>query len=128
MNLLNGLNSHPFLKGKWVLNDIQFAPEDLTKKLLPVLQVNSELKEIPAEDYGKKLVEECREQISKVPPLNRSEVEFLNLLLDKGNIKPELLTIDSELQKKIFSHPLLHWKALNVRKHRGITTENKESL
>jgi len=42
-------------------------------------------------------------------------MEFLNRVLDKGEIGPELLTDDKELQNRIKRHPLLEWKAVNVR-------------
>lgn len=43
------------------------------------------------------------------------EMEFLNRVLDKGEITPGLLTADEDLQDRIRRHPLLEWKALNVR-------------
>jgi hypothetical protein len=42
------------------------------------------------------------------------------LLLEKGEIKPELLTLDTSLQEKIKKHPLLKWKAENVKQFKGI--------
>ena len=42
-------------------------------------------------------------------------MSFLNLLLDKGEIEPALLTPDEDLQGKIKMHPMLEWKAQNVR-------------
>ena len=42
-------------------------------------------------------------------------MEFLNQILDKGKIAPELLTDDTDLQDRIRRHPLLEWKAINVR-------------
>ncbi len=48
-----------------------------------------------------------------------SETEFLNHLLDKGEIVPSLLTSDRDLQERISQHPLLKWKALNVREFKG---------
>ena len=48
-----------------------------------------------------------------------SETEFLNLLLDKGEIVPSLLTADKDLQNRIKRHPLLEWKAVNVREYKG---------
>lgn len=42
-------------------------------------------------------------------------MEFLNQVLDKGRITPELLTDDVDLQNRIRRHPLLEWKAMNVR-------------
>jgi hypothetical protein len=54
-----------------------------------------------------------------VLPFTDAEKEFLNLLLDKGDIVPSLLTTDKDLQSRISRHPLLEWKALNVREHKG---------
>lgn len=45
------------------------------------------------------------------------EVEFLDRLNERGEIVPELLADDQDLQATIRSHPGLLWKALNVRKH-----------
>ena len=42
-------------------------------------------------------------------------MSFLNLLLDKGEIEPALLTSDKDVQGKIRMHPMLEWKAQNVR-------------
>jgi hypothetical protein len=36
----------------------------------------------------------------------------------KGEINPELLTADEDLQDRIRRHPLLEWKALNVREYK----------
>ena len=41
------------------------------------------------------------------------------ILLDNGEIDPTFLTSDKDLQGRIRQHPLLEWKALNVREHRG---------
>ena len=47
------------------------------------------------------------------------EIAFLDLILDKGEIDGALLTNDKEIQERINRHPMLHWKALNVRKRLG---------
>ena len=52
-----------------------------------------------------------------VVPLNPTEVEFLDRLLDHGDIAPELLTADPALQQRIASELWLTWKAINVRDH-----------
>jgi hypothetical protein len=49
------------------------------------------------------------------------EREFLDLLLDKGEIDSTILTADTALQERIQGQPLLEWKALNVRRHKGLT-------
>ena len=45
---------------------------------------------------------------------------FLDELLDRGRIDASFLTDDAVLKHRIESHPLLEWKAFNVRRHKGI--------
>ena len=71
-------------------------------------------------DYGTRLVEECRRSMTRILPFTEAETEFLDLLFDKGEIAPPLLTKDPKLQKRIKQQPLLEWKALNVRWHKGV--------
>ena len=71
-------------------------------------------------EYGARLVKECRDGLSAVLPFSKAEREFLDLLLDRGKIDPTLLTSDTALQKLIQGQPLLEWKALNVKRHRGL--------
>jgi len=47
-----------------------------------------------------------------------NDLEFLNLVLDKGEIAPDLLTADKDLQDRIRRHPLLEWKAVNVKAYK----------
>ena len=47
------------------------------------------------------------------------KVFHLNLLLDRGEIVPSLLTTDKDLQERIIQQPLLEWKAFNVREYIG---------
>ena len=46
------------------------------------------------------------------------EMDFLEALNSRGEIVPELLTGDEEIQSKIRRQPGLLWKAQNVRQHR----------
>ena len=62
--------------------------------------------------------------LSLVLPFEPNESEFLNRLNDRGEIAPELLTEDADLQAIIRSHPGLLWKALNVRKRRGLDEDS----
>lgn len=55
-----------------------------------------------------------------VLPLEPNENEFLDLLLDHGEIDSTILTSDTTLQQRIQGQPLLEWKAVNVRKHKGL--------
>ena len=71
-------------------------------------------------EYGDQLVKECRERISAVLPFSHAELEFLDMVLDRGLIDPTILTPDEDLRKRIEAQPLLEWKALNVRRHKGL--------
>lgn len=98
--------------------NVVFDYDELTRQLIPTLHIDF------AEDfveYGKKLTEECQEALSAVLPLKDEELDFLNLLLEEGKIRPELFTSDSAVLEKINNHPMLKWKALNVRRYKGLS-------
>ena len=100
------------------LDDVDFDPLELSSQLIPALHIDGPGDFRPA-GYGDSLVEECRLSLSTLLPFNDAEREFLDLLLEEGRISPGLLTVDHVLQERISSQPLLHWKALNVRRYRG---------
>ena len=100
------------------LRDVDFEIRELEQQLLPLLRADFSWDEVEPRQYGSKLVEECREKLDAVLPFSESERKFLDLLLDEGEIDPSLLTPDKDLQERIGRHPMLEWKALNVRKHK----------
>ena len=69
--------------------------------------------------YGTTLVDECRSGLSTLLPLNAAELEFLDRLLENGEVEPSLLTANPDLQRRIRSQPLLDWKARHVRQFRN---------
>jgi len=102
------------------IEDVDFDPAELTRLLIPTLDTRAIQEQGSPAEFGARLVRECREGLSMVLPFNDAEREFLDLLLDKGEIDSTILTADTALQKRIQGQPLLEWKALNVRKHRGL--------
>lgn len=100
------------------IEDVDFDAADLTRLLIPALHVRETKEPVSPAEYGARLVRECREGLSAVLPFTDSERTFLDLLLDRGEIDPTLLTADTYLQQRIRSQPLLEWKALNVRHHK----------
>ena len=102
------------------VDDIGFDSKDLANRLIPTLRPYSIPTGVSYEEYGRMLIDQCRQNLAAVLPLNDAENEFLNLLLDEARIDATLLTDDTELQRRIESHPLLQWKALNVRRHKGL--------
>lgn len=102
------------------INDVDVDSAEIAHQLIPTLNSSTTEERGTAEEYGKRLIEECRHALSMVLPFEDNELEFLNLILDKGRIEPLLLTTDQELQGRIQCQPLLEWKALNVRRYKGI--------
>jgi len=99
---------------------VNFDPDELARLLIPTLNRRfMENQGLPAE-YGKRLVKECQAKLEAVLPLSDPEREFLDLLLEKGEIDPSILTSDQALQERIQNQPLLQWKALNVKRHKGL--------
>ena len=102
------------------LMDINFNVEEIKQMLVPLLHRNiASGGEYDVQVLAQRLVEECRDELSVVFPLSVKEMEFLDRILTKGQIEPSLITADVELQTRIIRHPMLLWKAVNVRKHFG---------
>ena len=103
------------------LKDIDFIENEIKQMLIPLFHANiAGDGEFDVQAFAQRLVAECRNELSIVYPLSVDEKEFLDRILTKGQIEPSLITADEELQKRIMRHPMLIWKALNVRKHFGI--------
>jgi len=102
-------------------SDVEFDAVELVRQLTPTLRTHVAEVHAKSPEYGADLVKQCREGLSAVLPFTDSERAFLDSLLDQGVIDPTLLTSDVSLQQRIQSQPLLEWKALNVRQHRGLS-------
>lgn len=99
------------------VRDVTFETDEIRNQLVPLLR-SSRLAEV--EDLGPwagRLVEETRQALDVVLPLSASEMEFLSRLNGTGEIVPSLLTSDQKLAERIADHPLIKWKAQNVRHH-----------
>jgi predicted nucleotidyltransferase component of viral defense system len=103
------------------IEDVDFEAAELARQLIPTLHVRVTKEQGSPAEYGAQLVKECRKALSAVLPFTDAEREFLDLLLDNGEIDSTLLTADTVLQERIQSQPLLAWKALNVRRHKGLS-------
>ncbi|OPY84061.1 MAG: hypothetical protein A4E65_00380 [Syntrophorhabdus sp. PtaU1.Bin153] len=97
--------------------DVDVDTADLEQKLIPTLR-SAGSENIRKDQFGKGLVEDCHNLLAGLLPFTAQEQEFLDRILDRGEIAPEFLTGDEALQNRIRRHPLLEWKAVNVRGHR----------
>ncbi|MFQ6614521.1 MAG: nucleotidyl transferase AbiEii/AbiGii toxin family protein, partial [Fidelibacterota bacterium] len=103
------------------IDDVNFDPADFTRQLFPMLRLDSVEAQTSPEVYGVHLVEECRKYLSFVLPFTDAEREFLDLLLDKGEIDATILTTNTVLQQRIQSQPMLQWKALHVKRYKRLS-------
>lgn len=102
------------------VNDVGFEADEFKNRLIPLLRRDAPTNAGQPSISGGRLIEECRQALRVVLPLSKPELEFLDKLLDTGEIEPSLLTSDNALAERIRLHPMLEWKALNVRRHKGI--------
>lgn len=108
------------------IDDVNFDTRELKNSLVPVLRTDV-IGDQNKETWTNTLVSECREALSVVLPLEPNEKEFLGKLLDHGEIEASLLTNDFSMVDKINIHPLLAWKALNVKHHKNDQGANLKS-
>ncbi|MDE2793299.1 MAG: nucleotidyl transferase AbiEii/AbiGii toxin family protein [Gemmatimonadota bacterium] len=103
------------------IEDVGFDPRELAGRLLPALRYRPAAGIGEAAEYGRRLVDDCRNLLSAVLPLREREVAFLDLLIERGEVDGSILTGDAGLANRIRAQPLLRWKARNVRSHRGLS-------
>lgn len=108
------------------LDDAKADPTEVDRQLVPLLRAGLAPARQDLVAWTDRLVAECRDRLSAVLPLRPEEIEFLDRLNDRGDIVPELLTADADLQQLLRNHPGLRWKAKNVRKHHGLDEEADE--
>ena len=99
-------------------DDIAFEPHELRNQLVPTLRTGAFGDAAALIARARLLNDECRNALRVVLPLAEAEHEFLDRLLDHGEIVPALLTNDPELQKRIAYQPMLAWKSFNVRRRK----------
>jgi len=101
------------------VKDVGFEARELREQLTPMIRRNQPKDARQIDRWAKTLVRECRHALDAVLPFTKSESAFLDRILDAGEIEPSLLTTDRDLAERITSQPLLEWKVLNVRQHKG---------
>jgi len=106
-------------------DDVKADANDVQNALVPMLRSGVAPARRAVPSWTERLVAECRERLSAVLRLNCDEEEFLRRLNDEGEIAPELLTSNTEMQTIIRQHPGLTWKALNVKQHFGLPARSE---
>ena len=110
-------------------DDIPYDQKEILDQLIPVLPANVVPDSGNTKDWIKHMVADCRDGLSSVLPFEQHELDFLNLVIERGIITPELLTKDSDLAERISQHPHLRWKAQHAQgKEVQLSTENQETI
>ncbi len=102
------------------VDDIQFEMQEIHSSLLPVLSRGMAPDKSNIQVWLQGLVDECRERMTQLLPLPGEHMEFLTRLNERGEIAPELVTSDARMLALLVDHPMMKWKASNVREHRRI--------
>jgi len=98
--------------------DIEFEADEVKSGLLPLLRSEHIPERGEIKTWFSRLLEECRDSLSRILPFEPEELEFLERINGHGEIRPDLMTDDAGMQEILASHPALLWKAMNVRNHR----------
>lgn len=100
------------------IEDIDVSESDVSRQLVPVLKAELAPGAGQVAAWTREMVATCRRLCAGLLPFEPPEVEFLEALNGRGDIVPELLTDEVDLQTRIRLQPGLLWKAHNVREHR----------
>lgn len=100
------------------IEDVAFEERELVDQLLPMLGRDETRDEAVDAEWAARMLDETREALATLLPFASAEHEFLDRLLDRGEIDADLLTDNEALQARIEAQPWLHWKAQHVRKHK----------
>jgi len=101
------------------IEDVALDRRSLENQLVPLLR-RSTLDNIGgSSEIQETLVRETRQCLGALLPFSDGEAEFLDRLLDHGEITPALITDDERMADRITQHPMLQWKALNVQQYRS---------
>lgn len=100
------------------LDDVGFDGRELQNQLLPVLRQSEAPTGRDIDAWTCTLVDECREGLGAIWPISEPHREFIDRLLEYGEVRPELVASEPEQIDRIASHPGLLWKAKNVKAYR----------
>jgi len=101
------------------INDLTLEPREVQDALIPTLRAGTIASNKSPTEYRRELLDECRRLVGPLLPFTKSETKFFDLLLEEGKVSADLITSDADLRERIAHHPLLEWKAVNVRKHKN---------
>lgn len=104
------------------------TPKAVREELLPLLRVEARPYDGDPERLAKKLTQVRQKVASTLLAWRKKEREFLDRLIEEGEVDPSLLTKEAELRDRISAQPMLRWKAIHMRRYRGLPPLGLEEI
>ncbi len=98
------------------------------EELLPLLRAEARPLDGDPDRLAGQLTQVRRTVASTLLAWRKNEREFLDRIIEKGELAPDLLTNDPALRERVAAQPMLRWKALHVRRHRGLPPQEPEEV
>ena len=95
------------------LESVKIDPREIQRKLAICLP-NNHYAVRSAEKWIVETITLRREKYGFLFKFSRNEEEFLDCLLDSGDVDAELLDVAPDIQERIATMPMLAWKSRNV--------------
>ena len=92
------------------------APQEVRQKLAICLSDDHFAQTEDVRRWISETVEFCQSGLSFLFDLSADEQAFLDGVIDRGEVRTDLLNVEPEIQARIGAMPMLAWKTLNVRK------------
>ena len=102
------------------VDQLAFDAAELKQNLIPVLRQAIVAEVENDREWAERLVAGTKAGLQRLLPLREAELQFLEILLEKAEIKAELITKDGQQIERINQQPMLHWKALNGRQFKKL--------
>lgn len=108
------------------VDSIKGDPREFRQKLAICLPRDRFAGKEDVEAWIEETVALCRERFGFLFDLTANEQEFLDSILDRGEVDAGLLDVALEIQTRIGSMPMLEWKCLHVRTHRELLGKTRQ--
>lgn len=115
--LYSGMNRKSDIRSR-NFSQLNHDAKEFQHRLIPMLNRKFIKESGSVKAWSETLMEQCQKKLSQFYPLREEEHEFLNRLLDQGDLSPALIC-DEDLAKKALIHPALQWTAFNAKRNKN---------